>query len=272
MRTIIYFFLLTVASAFADPPPGYTLVKDYEFPSYGNTLTPGTGWGPLVSPYRFIEHTPYSGDFGTAYFTGPNEPNGDGPGLVPPNPFDCYYASLRIKQYLDPVINHWRSGMVATIDTHGAGFSQSLGYWEARIWTPAGAGIWPSFWLAGVNGIFHNRTTDSAEIDIFEAYGADLTHIHCNLHNWTPTGQDVGGNGKTVLVPTLANAWHIYGCLINSDFIHYYFDGHEVATFATPQSATLPLYAMIDFAQTSDHSGALNPNYLRVAYLKCWAP
>lgn len=254
-----------------NPPAGYKLVFQSNFNQYlQKEIAWGTGWGPIVPPVQFITHTPYSGDFGTAYFTGPDETHGDNNGPVP-NPFLSWYGQLRITQWLDATINHWRSGMIATVDTNGKGFSQALGYWEARIFTPSGAGVWPSFWLAGVNGIPKGRTSDSAEIDVFEAYGADPTHVHCNLHNWTPAGPDVGGNGKVVPF-AWAGKSHVYGCLINSDFIHYYFDGIEVAAFATPMSATLPLYAMIDFAQTSDHRGAISPNYLRVSYLKCWAP
>ena len=52
---------------------------------------------------------------------------------------------------------------------------------------PSGAGVWPAFWLAGVNRISKIRTTDSAEIDILEAYGVDMTIAHHNIHVWAPT-------------------------------------------------------------------------------------
>jgi Glycosyl hydrolases family 16 len=43
---------------------------------------------------------------------------------------------------------------------------------------PSGAGVWPAFWLDGVNGISKTRTTNSAEIDILEAFGVDMTKAH----------------------------------------------------------------------------------------------
>ena len=52
---------------------------------------------------------------------------------------------------------------------------------------PSGAGVWPAFWLAGVNGISKTRTTNSAEIDILEAYGVDMPSPH-NPCLTTPIG------------------------------------------------------------------------------------
>ena len=54
------------------PPPGYKMVFDEEFNGPLEIATV-TGWGPIVSPIKWTAHTPYGGDFGDAYFTGPSE-------------------------------------------------------------------------------------------------------------------------------------------------------------------------------------------------------
>jgi beta-glucanase (GH16 family) len=256
------------------PPAGYKLVFNGTFDRYlSQILSPGMGWGPMTGTAKWIEHTPFSGDFGSAYFTGPTEPNGDGPGKVPPNPFLSHDGELRITAYYDTVINHWRSGMISSVDTSGRGFSLALGYWEASIYMPSGHGVWPGFWLASVSGIPKNRIVNSAEIDIVEAYGVDMTQLHNNLHVWSPAGKDIGGGGKQSTVKNMSNSWHTYGCLINKDYIHYYYDGAETFRIGTPPEATLPLYVMVDFALGGGWPiNISSPSYLRVGYVRAYAP
>jgi hypothetical protein len=56
-------------SAQAAPPPGYNLVFDEEF-NGPLDVPPWTGWAP---GHKWTTHTPYGGDFGQAYSTGPDE-------------------------------------------------------------------------------------------------------------------------------------------------------------------------------------------------------
>ena len=94
---------------------GYTLAFDEEFDgplSISNWGTPRGKW---------IAHTPCAGDFGDAWFTGPNEPN-------TPSPFSVKGGILTITAYIDSNRNnHWRSGLLSSVDTHGSGFAQALG-------------------------------------------------------------------------------------------------------------------------------------------------
>jgi hypothetical protein len=59
--------LILSRSAKATPPLGYKLVFADEF-NGPLQVASGTGWGPIVSPIKWIAHTPYGGDFGNAYF------------------------------------------------------------------------------------------------------------------------------------------------------------------------------------------------------------
>jgi hypothetical protein len=251
----------------AMPPPAYKLVFDEEFNGPLEVAT-GTGWGPIVPPIKWTAHTPYGGDFGSAYFTGPNE------SPTTPDPFSISNGVLTIRAYQDPTINnHWRSGLLSSADFNGNGFSQALGYWECRMQLPSGAGVWPAFWLAGVNGISKTRTTNSAEIDILEAYGVDMTIAHHNIHVWAPNGTQVYSAGAATTQPGMTAGWHIYGCLVNADLIHFYYDGLEVYKTPTPVSALGPLYVMVDFALGGGWPiGISSPAYMYVDYIRVYSP
>lgn len=246
----------------ATPPPGYKLVFDENF---SGTLSV-SNWGSPVA--KWIAHTPYAGDFGDAYFTGPNEPN-------TPSPFSVNNGILTITAYQDRNHNnHWRSGLLSSVDTHGNGFSVALGYFESSMKLPSGAGVWPAFWLAGINGVFHNRTTDSAEIDIMEMYGVDMTKLHQRIHVWAPNGKPVSGAGTTTTIAGATTGSHRYACLVNADFIHFYFDDVETFKTPTPPSALQPLYVMVDLALGGGWpiDKTPNPSYLYVDYIRVYAP
>ena len=189
--------VLDSRSAQAAQPPGYRLVFDEEF-NGPLDVPPGTGWG---AGHKWTTHTPYGGDFGQAYFTGPNE------NATTPDPFSLSNGILTIQAYQDPAINnHWRSGLLSSADVNGNGFSQALGYWECRMMLPSGEGVWPAFWLDGVVGIKKPRTTNSPEIDILEAFGVDMTVAHHYVHVWTPVGKDICGASTTTSGVNLSNS------------------------------------------------------------------
>jgi beta-glucanase (GH16 family) len=259
--------LIFAQSASATPPPGYTMAFDEEF-SGPLAVSSGTGWGLLVPPKKWTAHTPYGGDFGNAYFTGPNE------NATTPDPFSVSNGVLTISAYQDPMIaNHWRSGLLSSADYQGGGFSQALGYWECRMMLPSGAGVWPAFWLAGVNGINKTRTTNSAEIDILEAFGIDMTIAHHYTHIWAPNGSQVSSTGSATTQAGMTTGFHVYGCLVNADFIHFYYDGVEVASTPTQPEEKLPLYVMIDLALGNGFPIDIpSPTKMYVDYIQAYAP
>jgi beta-glucanase (GH16 family) len=259
----ISFALIVSSSTQADPPPGYKLVFDEEF-NGPLDVAPWTGWR---SGHKWIAHTPYGGDFGSAYFTGPSE------NATTPDPFIISNGILTIKAYQDPMINnHWRSGLLSSVASDGSGFSQALGYWECRMMLPSGQGVWPAFWLDGVAGLNKTRTVNSPEIDILEAFGVDMTVAHHYVHVWTPTGQDLWHVGFTTTGVNLANSWHVYGCLVNVDYIHFYLDGKEVSKTPTPPEATQPLYVMVDLALGGPFAINIpSPTYMYVDYIRAYS-
>jgi hypothetical protein len=219
---------------------GYNLVLDEQFNEGSNFYAELSEWGPISPPVRWIMHTPYAGDFGDAWFGARWAfPSAESNGLN----IRCYYDTTRA---------HWQSGLLSSVDQKGSGFSQALGYWEAKIWCPPlgtrdkanTPGLWPAFWLNGVNGISGppNFGGDVAEIDVMEAYSVDYTKYHTNWHVWN-AGKETSAGGRTINSKIdISQGWHIYSCLINADLMHIYFDGIEVFKAPTPAAAKLLLY------------------------------
>jgi beta-glucanase (GH16 family) len=243
----------------------YTLVFDEEF-SGPLDVPSDYGWGSGGTT-KWITHTPYAGDFGDAYFTGPSEPGTD-------DPFSIRNGILTIKAWRDPNANyHWRSGLLSSAGTEGKGFSQRFGYFECRMKLPSGVGVWPAFWLGDAEGL-RNPDQTKAEIDILEAYGDDPSAAYQTVHVWNPDGSEAYGLGNLSRKNSMTSAYHTYAALINPDYIHFYIDGVEQWKTPTYPEATHLLYVMVDLAlgggQSTDDTP--NPSHLHVDYIRVYAP
>jgi hypothetical protein len=80
-------------------------------------------WGPNT---RWIAHTPWAGDFGDARFADPQL------GVFP---FTIENGILRIEARKD-ADGKWASGLLASTDPNGRGFSQQYGCFEIRAKLP----------------------------------------------------------------------------------------------------------------------------------------
>ena len=117
MRLALAAFILTlsgpVGSVLAAPDlTGYrlTFAEEFDGPLSVSAYGPGTKW---------IAHTPYGGDFGEAWFSNPTDPV---------SPFRIKDGVLTITASKDPSRkNHWKSGLLSSVDTKGNGFVQALG-------------------------------------------------------------------------------------------------------------------------------------------------
>jgi hypothetical protein len=258
--------LLTAVCLHAQPPPGYRLAFDDEFSAPTPSIAPGYGWIPTASnPETWGAHTPYSGDFGYAYFTGPGEPGTIDPFSVTPG------GHLQIRAYYDDGIQHWRSGLISSLFSDGTGFSVQYGYFEARLWLAQGKGTWPAFWL-GDTANWDNQSANRAEIDILEAYGDVPTTAFQAVHIWNPQGTQVSAQGSQCNVPGLETGWHTFGCWVAKDFIRFYIDGKQVWIYPTFPEATHPLYAMVDLALNYIGDNLPDPACMYVDYVRVYAP
>jgi beta-glucanase (GH16 family) len=258
--TLVLLAMWTSAEpALAEPDlTGYTLAfaEDFNGSLSISPYGPGTKW---------IAHTPYKGDFGEAWFSNPDDAN---------SPFGILDGILTITARKDPRRNnHWRSGLLASVDTQARGFTQALGYYEARMKLPDGPGVWPAFWLEGL-GNLKSPKTKVAEIDVLEEYGNAPLIAHQVVHVWNANGTQYSGIGNKSTCPGMTTGFHNYGALVKTDYIHFYFDGVEQWKTPTPPEAGEPLYVMVNLALGGGWpiDQTPNPSRLDVAYIHVYAP
>jgi beta-glucanase (GH16 family) len=142
----------------------------------------------------------------------------------------------------------YRSGM---IQTNGK-FNFTHGYAEARLWTPAGTGMWPAFWLDG-----QSWPTDG-EIDVLEAYGTDNSTYHYHYPGGAP------GGGTNVAGATAG--WHTYAVNWTASTTTWYYDGVQVYSMATQTNS--PMYLILNLGLDSSSSAV--PATLRADYVRVW--
>jgi beta-glucanase (GH16 family) len=150
------------------------------------------------------------------------------------------------------------------ITTQGL-FAQTYGIFEMRAELPAGAGMWPAFWLLPNDGSF------PPEIDIMEQLGRDPTTTYSSIH-WLNPGSSVLQT-QTTAVDDLdtTGEFHTYAVDWEPDFTTYYVDGQAIARYATPPSVDMPMYVIANLAvggawpgQPAGETGQMDIDYIRV--------
>jgi len=229
----------------------YTMTFDEDFTDLNISA-----WGPGT---RWIAHTPWHGDFGDAQFVDPR------PGF----PFVVENGVLRIEARRGED-GRWRSGLLASTDPQGRGFSQQFGYFEMRAKLPKGPGLWPAFWLIA------NRQEDtSAEIDVLEHYGKFPDMYESVVHVWKKTerGRDYQALYRTnVPSGSLYEDFHTYGVSVEPDWTVFYFDRAEVARTATPPEHRYPMFLLVNLAMGAGWpiDETPTPSFMYVDYVRAY--
>lgn len=213
-----------------------------------------SAWGERSS--RWIAHTPWNGDFGDARFTDP----------APGFPFTTDQGILTIEARKE-ADGTWRSGLLSSVNPKGQGFSQQFGYFEARMKLPPGKGVWPAFWLIGLD-----RSKYTAEIDVLEYYGRAPYEFSMGFHIWRQSqgGQNsTGGYWQKVQDGILNSEYHTYGVDIQADKTSFYFDRKFIWSFDTPKEFHMPFYPLVNLALGSGWpiDETPNPSILLVDYI-----
>jgi beta-glucanase (GH16 family) len=163
----------------------------------------------------------------------------------------------------------YTSGLVTSGGIRGArqpGFQFTYGYLEARIWLPAGKGIFPAFWLLDSN------YSDASEIDVMETIGSEPSTLQMHFHG------SRGTYGSAYADPRgLAGAWHTYALNWQPGRLTWYLDGVQRATLARSDVPSNPHYVLLNLAVGGRNSwpGAPAsatpfPAVMKVDWLRLW--
>ena len=142
--------------------------------------------------------------------------------------------TARQETYTDPFTGITRGYTSARLKTANL-FAFQYGKMEARIKTPAGAGLWPSFWALGSN--FPTVSWPATgEIDAMETIGTTPYKVYGTIHGATTTGnhwQQQGTSGAFVpghgYEPISAD-YHVFGALWTPDTVQIQIDGKPYVT------------------------------------------
>ena len=155
------------------------------------------------------------------------------------------------------------------ITTHTS-FSQTYGYFEARMKMPSGEGVWPTFWLMAANKDW------PPELDIAEMVGQRATTLLTTEQD-AVDGHDVSKHCYPK-VPDMTQDFHKYGLLWTEADLTWYFDDSIVCHILTQPSQHTPMYIIMNLAVggggwTGTPSDATAfPQELQVDYIRAYAP
>jgi beta-glucanase (GH16 family) len=148
---------------------------------------------------------------------------------------------LHVVARRDEVTGKWTSARLTTKGLQGFQYGRI----EARIRIPAGAGVWPAFWMLG-DDIDKVQWPACGELDIMENIGKEPGKIHGSVHGMGFTGTPLTTITELASGDDFAAAFHSYGVIWSPGRVQYYVDdpGHPYATYTR---ANLPAGAVWPF-------------------------
>jgi beta-glucanase (GH16 family) len=159
--------------------------------------------------------------------------------------------------------DNYTSGMVVTEGK----FQVTYGRIEARIKLPAGAGLWPAFWIVGADS---NQIPwpGGGELDVMETAGNDLHRNHAFLHG--PASYNQYGYNLEAIAhskQSLAAGFHLYAVDWSPGKLVMTLDGQPYGTYTArglPQGATWvynkPYYLTLNLAVGGAFPGPVAPS------------
>jgi beta-glucanase (GH16 family) len=131
----------------------------------------------------------------------------------------------------------YTSGMIS----NQPAFSQTYGYFEAKVKLPRGKGLWPAVWMLPSDFGW------PPEIDIMESIGNPL-QAFMSVHSGP-------GPSKGTEVHPTSDGFHTYAVAWDAKNIVFYLDGVETQRTATPADMHKPMYVLANLALGGDWAG-----------------
>ncbi len=241
----------------ASDPSTWKLVWSDEFNSKTVTAPNANVWGQEVGDGT-VNGIPGWGNSELEYYTaGTNNVATDGQGnlVITAKKADgslmCYYGPCE-----------YTSARLLTKNR----FEVAYGRVEARIKVPAGAGLWPAFWMLGTD-IDQNPWPQSGEIDIMEYVGRVPNEIFGTLHGPGYSGGQSYGQSYDLGKP-VADDFHTYAVEWQPDQVTWFIDGMPYFT-ASPNDPFLqgkqwvfnhPFFILLNMAVGGNFGGTVSPD------------
>ena len=216
-------------------------------------------WGPNT---KWIAHTPWNGDFGDSKFANP----------VDGFPFETVNGHLLIKAR-KLKSGQWYSGLLSSVARDWTGFSQQYGYFEIRAKLPPGPGLWPAFWLIGMDRKAGGHT---AEIDILEHYGHLPAIYSSTVSVWnrhSRRGVNYMANTRHAIPDGLLyRQFNTFGATVDHDWIVFYFNRKEIWRTPTQPEHRQPMLLLVNLALGPGWpiDKTPSPSVMQVDYVRVW--
>ncbi|MGE5537733.1 MAG: carbohydrate-binding domain-containing protein [Gemmatimonas sp.] len=218
---------------------GFKLTFDDEFNSF--TWSPDGSSGYKTTFYFGGRELWGNGD--QQYYSDPS---------VGVNPFSLANGALHITAApaapgSNPDNQPYTSGMISTEGM----FTQTYGYFEARIEVASGPGMWSSFWM------LPGDKSWPPEIDALEAFGTTNPNGdgggNLAYHGQISTNRNLDGGSWAAVNGDIHTEYHTYGVDWEPDVIRWYIDGqllgeNQKGTVATPATTDVPMYMLATLA------------------------
>jgi beta-glucanase (GH16 family) len=170
----------------------------------------------------------------------------------------------------------------ARLKTQGL-FSQAYGRFEARIKIPAGQGMWPAFWMLGLN-ISSVGWPACGEIDIMENIGKEPGTVHGSLHSSSTVARTSDATAPFSLPAgqNFADGFHLYAVEWEPGTVRFYVDSNLYVTFTQSQwpaggawTFDHPFFLILNLAVGGDWPGSPDnttvfPQQMLVDYVRVY--
>ncbi len=130
-------------------------------------------------------------------------------------------------------------------------FAQRYGRFEARIWIPGGAGMWPAFWMMG-DDVDTVGWPDCGEIDVMEIVERWPGTVEGTIHGPRFPGSGIGGTKALPGGARFADGFHTFAIEWSPGSITWLLDGTPYLTTSKSQAPTWtydhPFFLLLNLA------------------------